>query len=1012
MEPAFRDTRDKRQRTLKEVQAITGDTAGGLKACRDRFMRFLEDREYRPLWHALAVLFIIAAASLLFYKNFGFHGTMMYTDMTWPSQLSHLQFNAANTWMPYGSYPIGGSQLWFYWIYPTTTVARLFQISAATYQLLMFIGTFSLAGISMYALAYSTIRSLKLPDTAGYAPYVGAVLAALVFMYNPWSLMYLREYFGYPVYALSPLLFLAMVKTFDSPRLRNIVLFSLFVVVINTSHHLIWFWALFISYLLFFVITNRFQRQKVAGALKVLAGTVAFYLLLGAAWVMPYLGSQLANKPLLPYYSPAFSQGSIQALSANNTIMNNFRLVSFGSWTLTTVRSGVLLETLVFALPVLAVLSFLVMRKYVKGNRVVNYWALVAVLALLLATGSSFILKRYFLYFTLRAPGSGFYGWMLRATERWLFFVPIFFGLMIGILVTRLLVKKPKYLGGASQQEHIDWKKKFFGTHDHAWGLVAAVMMVILILVSLVPVTLWFARIIFSPADVPRDYQKVNDFLASQPDGDRVAWIPFFPLDAYVYKWAPEKKVGPYSVLSSPPSLSSIQAVTDKGSYYNWLESLYLKGSIQPVQVLRPELVLKNDDMSRLFAPFATRYLVFDKSVKGYDFGDNFEAENSIKLVYGTKYLRVYRTDYDPGYISVATTTTRANSFFDNLAVVQKLTKEQSAGLAFSNGTSYFGGSSNIPEKYGVVDINRYLIPITVNGSFEQAETNGPHPGWYLTYDNGKTKVSITDDTKADGIRSLKVVNKSTTRFDIAWISTWEEQVIQGDIYTFETSVKYRNANWSVARIEGYQAKTGQWVPLMACPGIQSSDSVWKKYRCSLLVPGGITKIRPALGAGWVHNSSRGPAVTWFDGVKLSKVNNDFVVALAQKKAAPRIEYTRVNAEKYRVRVRGAAAPFILVLGETYDGLWLAETGDGKKIESVPMYSTINGFPIDKTGTFEVTVRYRLQPWLSAGLAISLLTILVFVIYLMYVYRKRLATAANIVWKPTTRLGRRARESI
>lgn len=976
--------------TSKEVRTIIRHTADSLKMYRDKFVRGLSDRESRPLWHFLSVLFIIVVAYLLFYKNFPPHGTIMYTDMTWPNTLNHLQFNAANTWMIYGSYPIGGSQLWFYWIYPSAAVARFLHISASGYMFIMFLGTFSLAGISMYVLAYSTIKSIKLPNAAGYASYVGAVLAALIFMYNPWSLMYLREYFGYPMYALSPLLFLVMVKTFDSPTLKNIVLFSLLVVLINTSHHIVWFWALFISYLLFFVITNRFRKEKLKAALKVLGGTVVFYVLLGAAWIAPYLGSQFANKPLLPYYSPSFSPASVQGLSAHNTMMNNFRLVGFWSWTLDVVKGGVFVQVLVFALPVLAILSFLVMRKHIKRNRIVNYWAVVAVLALLLGTGTMFILKRFYLYITTNAPGSGSYGWMLRASEKWLFFVPVFYALMIGILAAYLLKKRT---GGKRSLRR----------------LAAVVVLIVLLAVSLYPVTMWCAKTFFNPANVPHDYQQVSDFLSKEPDGTRVAWMPFFHKDAFTYKWAPEKKIGPYSILSANPSLSSIQEVMNDNSYYNWLESLYLSKQVPPVLIMSPELVLKKNEMSRLFAPFAARYLIFDKSVTGFDFGESFATEKSLKLVYETQYLRVYKMDYDPGYISAAATTAKVNSFFDNLSVIQRLLKEGLESPTFFDGRSFFGGPSNIAEKYGLVDFNQYLTPLTPYGGFEVSKANDQPEGWYLSYDNGKTKLSLVKDTKAEGKRSLKVVNESSRPYDISWVSTWENPVQAGDIYTFETNVKYRNAKWSSARLEGYQQKTRQWIPLIACPGLGWGDSGWKKYRCSICVPAGITLIRPALGAGWKSNRRKGPAVTWFDGVNISKVKNEFISRITQKETPPRITYKKVSAEEYRVQVRGATKPFILTLAETYDGLWVAETRGGKKIESVPMYATINGFPIDKTGNFELTVRYRLQSWLSAGLAISLITILACIVCLLYFWRRRLITGAAGVWERMKDLGKRNR---
>lgn len=965
---------------------------------KEALARWLHEREYMPLWHLLAVFGIFFAAALLFNRNLGCGGTMMYTDMTWPAEISRLQFNAANAWMPYGSYPVAGSQLWFYWIYPTAAIARLFHLSSATYQLLMFWGTFTLAGVSMYVLAFSTIRSLGLPGTARCAPCCGAVLAALVFMYNPWSLMYLREYFGYPVYALSPLLFLAMARTFESPRLRNIVLFSLFVVLVNTSHHLVWFWALFISYLLFFVLTNRFTREKVISAVKVLGGTLVSYLLLGAGWILPYVGSQVAGNPLVPYYHPGLSRASVEALSANNTIANNLRLVSFGAWSLETVDNGVFLEVLAFTLPVLAVLSFLLLRERVKRSPTVNYWAAVAALALLLATGSSFILKRYFIYLTFDAPFAGFYGWMLRATERWLFFVPVFFGLMIGIMFSSLLVSRKQPYGIAVGSGRASGAGTDPGWRGRASRMAAASAVAVVTIVSLVPVANWFARTVFSPAAVPPDYRKVNEFLARRPDGNRVAWVPFFPSDGYVYKWAPEKKIGPYSILSSPPSLSSIQAVTDEESYFKWLESLYRKKSLQSVQMLKPELMLGRDEMSRLFAPFGTRYVVLDTSVKGYDFGGAFDEENSIRLVYETGALRVYEVDHNRGYMTVATTTVKAGSFFDNLSLPQAFAVLRSEGLAFFNGRSYFGGAPGIPKEYGVVDLDDYLIPLTMNGGFELEQAGEPHPGWYLSYDNGKTTLTTVDDSRASSGKSLMVVNRSAAKYDMSWVSTWEQQVSRGEMYAFETSIKCWNVDSSFAAVEGMSEKTGLWEPMITCPGVQSGDAGWKTYRCSLTIPAGISRIRPALGAGWVKKRLRGPAVTLYDSVMLSRVGDGLAVALGEKRPAPSIAFKKLSAGKYGVRIRGASAPFVLVLSETYDGLWVAETREGREIEAVPMYATVNGFPVDGEGSFELTIRYKLQEWVSAGLVISVSAMLVFAVYLIHAFRERLSALACATW--------------
>jgi len=166
--------------------------------------QYLEDRDYRPLYHLICAAAIVAAACFLFHKNFTQPGMMMAPDMTWPDSLARLQYRTVNTWYPYGSNPASSAVQWFFWIYPSSMVARLLHLSAARYMFLLFLFTFSLAGISMYTLAYRTARELNLRNAAGYAPYVGAVFAGLVYMYNPWAIHYFRPYFAFPIYALMP----------------------------------------------------------------------------------------------------------------------------------------------------------------------------------------------------------------------------------------------------------------------------------------------------------------------------------------------------------------------------------------------------------------------------------------------------------------------------------------------------------------------------------------------------------------------------------------------------------------------------------------------------------------------------------------------------------------------------------------------------------------------------------------------------------------------------------------
>jgi hypothetical protein len=81
--------------------------------------------------------------------------------------------------------------------------------------------------------------------------------------------------------------------------------------------------------------------------------------------------------------------------------------------------------------------------------------------------------------------------------------------------------------------------------------------------------------------------------------------------------------------------------------------------------------------------------------------------------------------------------------------------------------------------------------------------------------------------------------------------------------------------------------------------------------------------------------------------------------------APAEISYQRIDPTRYRVLVR-AERPFVLALAETYDPLWVA-SGPGLQVSSVPLYGVINGFFLDRTGSYEITVEYQIQQWARFG---------------------------------------------
>jgi hypothetical protein len=499
------------------------------------------------------------------------------------------------------------------------------------------------------------------------------------------------------------------------------------------------------------------------------------------------------------------------------------------------------------------------------------------------------------------------------------------------------------------------------------------------ILLSLYPLTLIYAQKVFNPTAIPRDYQLVNGFLAKKARNDRVVWMPFAGLGFYT-TWAPEKKIGPFNVYGSNPSLYNLQDFYNSGSYMYWLQDLFslAPGFAAPVQIMNKDIMLTRDYAARLMLPFGARYLIQDTSVKGYDFGGFFEKDASLNNAFNTDLLKVYEVSKYSPTVTAASRTIKVDTFFDNLALSQKYPAELLERFTYLRGT-------RVPGKYGYLDIEKYKEYFDINSSFEVGDpTTGIIPSWVLADQTGRVKMSADKRTHISGKRSLRIENSSGALPGVGWVTGQEIPVQVGSVYSFETSMKYQNANWAAAAVEGYRKETGEWIQMAQCPTIKSGTSGWHKWQCSFLVPAGITRMRPALAAGWVEDPARGKAITWFDNARLARIGTGFFESIESAPEPPRVTFRKVSPEKYEVHVANATAPFVLQLGEAYDPLWVARLKNGKTVAPVQLYSMINGFPIDGKGNFDITLEFRPQKWFNYGLLLSVLVILAMCGYLLY----------------------------
>lgn len=119
-----------------------------------------------------------------------------------------------------------------------------------------------------------------------------------------------------------------------------------------------------------------------------------------------------------------------------------------------------------------------------------------------------------------------------------------------------------------------------------------------------------------------------------------------------------------------------------------------------------------------------------------------------------------------------------------------------------------------------------------------------------------------------------------------------------------------------------------------------------------------------------------------------SSKNNQTVDQLnIRKKRTELLDYVNIGTNMWKARVN-ATGSFMLSIAESYDPSWKATVyKDGKKIDtinSIPIYSIINGFWIPETGDIEIIISYEPQKWFYAGLLVSIFTFICSIGYILY----------------------------
>lgn len=116
--------------------------------------------------------------------------------------------------------------------------------------------------------------------------------------------------------------------------------------------------------------------------------------------------------------------------------------------------------------------------------------------------------------------------------------------------------------------------------------------------------------------------------------------------------------------------------------------------------------------------------------------------------------------------------------------------------------------------------------------------------------------------------------------------------------------------------------------------------------------------------------------------IRIHQALKEFATANVQNLDG-KVSFKQINPAKYEISISGLRKPELLVFSESYDPLWVL---NGKK--SIPVYSILNGFEVDKDGVY--TLEYLPQRFVYKGLLVSGLTFLLFILFLLLIYKKHI----------------------
>jgi hypothetical protein len=474
-----------------------------------------------------------------------------------------------------------------------------------------------------------------------------------------------------------------------------------------------------------------------------------------------------------------------------------------------------------------------------------------------------------------------------------------------------------------------------------------------------------------NPIQIPTEYHVINSYLERRGSDSKVLYLPRY--NELPTLWSQGHMIAPFDMKSSRIP-----------TYDTYLGYNFVKETLYDYPFTTG--MLKSDDFYELLSSVGVSYIVYHND-RGYSLDqrnlDSLLQSQNLALLFSENGWYLFELKNKPvEKIRAVTALAEVDDISSRFSLASP-----SMGVIDHSISSRF--RNIIPEDSTLVkfrkstDTSQIPIENEIKDANFDAFDNSNSASWSGHVDGFEVEKKRDEGT---GANYLEISTDSANKKSWSWLVNDELEVNPGETYLFTAEIKTENVYGSHVKVQGLDAVENQWKDMVfitsgndVSSGVSiSGDSEWTSYWKTLEIPPDTDRIRYVINAGSVLDETLGPAKTLarnpgvYNLVETSIVaSNDLVK-----------EYKQITSTEYQVHI-SSDRPFVLTITEAYDKGWVAVDESGKEIQSIPLYGMINGFYIEQTGDYTLSIKYKPQEFFQIGAAISMTTFFGMILYFL-----------------------------